>query len=99
MSEAATGIKMIKEELDKAAVRSRLLFRAILIRNFGRTREMEVNAIFPIMTYPDSNNETITRRLLSRPKLFEKDDNFPKGVIINESFVCQHSQRTGKRRI
>ena len=60
MFEAATGIKMTEEELDKAAVRSRLLFRAILIRNYGRDRDLEVNAIFPIMTYPDPNNETVT---------------------------------------
>jgi aldehyde:ferredoxin oxidoreductase len=50
---AATGIPMTEKELDEAAERSRLLFRAILIRNFGRDRDMEVNAVFPTMQYPD----------------------------------------------
>jgi aldehyde:ferredoxin oxidoreductase len=59
MFRAATGIPMDEHELGKAAERSRLLFRAILIRNFGRDREMEVNAIFPSMTYPDANGETV----------------------------------------
>ncbi len=56
---AATGTPMTKEELDIAAERSRLLFRAILIRNFGRDRDMEVNAIFPTMQYPDPWGETV----------------------------------------
>ena len=60
MFEAATGIPMTEEELNNAAERSRLLFRAIIIRNHGRTREMEVNAIFPIMQYPDPWGETVT---------------------------------------
>jgi aldehyde:ferredoxin oxidoreductase len=50
---------MTEEELNEAAERSRLLFRAILIRNFGRDREMEVNAIFPTMQYPDPWGETV----------------------------------------
>ncbi|NLL51933.1 MAG: aldehyde ferredoxin oxidoreductase [Peptococcaceae bacterium] len=60
MFEAATGIPMTEEELNIAAERSRLLFRAITIRNYGRTRELEVNAIFPIMQYPDPWGETVT---------------------------------------
>jgi aldehyde:ferredoxin oxidoreductase len=56
---AATGIPMTKQALDEAAERSRLLFRAILIRNFGRDRDMEVNAIFPTMQYPDPWGETV----------------------------------------
>ena len=57
---AATGIETTQEELNLAAERSRLLFRAILIRNFGRDREMEVNAIFPTMQYPDPWGETVS---------------------------------------
>ncbi|HEY3425572.1 MAG TPA: aldehyde ferredoxin oxidoreductase C-terminal domain-containing protein, partial [Negativicutes bacterium] len=60
MFEAATGIKMTEKVLDEAAERSKLLFRGIIIRNYGRDREMEVNAIFPIMTYPDPWNQTCT---------------------------------------
>ena len=57
---AATGLGISPEALNDAAVRSRLLFRAILIRNFERTRDMEVGAIFPTMQYPDSFGETVT---------------------------------------
>jgi len=60
MFTAATGVSMTAEELNFAAVRSRLLYRAILIRNHGRTRDMEVNAIFPSMQYPDSFGETVS---------------------------------------
>ena len=60
MYTAATGIPMTQEELNEAAERSRLLFRAIIIRNFGRDRDMEVNAIFPTMQYPDAHGETVT---------------------------------------
>jgi aldehyde:ferredoxin oxidoreductase len=59
MFTAATGIEMSEEELNNAAERSRLLFRAIIIRNYNRTRDMEVKAIFPIMTYPDPWNQTV----------------------------------------
>jgi len=59
MFTAATGIPMTKEKLDEAAERSHLLFRAITIRDFGRTREMEVNAIFPTMRYPDPLGQTV----------------------------------------
>ncbi len=54
MYEAATGNHLSLEELKDMAIRSRLLFRSILIRNYGRTREQEVNAIYPGLTYPDS---------------------------------------------
>lgn len=54
MYEAATGIPMTYEQMKEMAVRARLVFRATLIRNYGRTREQEVNEIFPSMTYPDS---------------------------------------------
>lgn len=54
MYEAATGNSMTLEEMTEMAVRARLLFRAILIRNSERTREQEVNAVYPGLTYPDS---------------------------------------------
>lgn len=60
MFEVATGIKITEKELNEAAERSKLLFRAITIRNYGRDRDMEVKAIFPIMTYPDPWGETVT---------------------------------------
>ncbi len=51
---AATGQDMSLEEMHEMAVRGRLLFRAIMIRDSGRCREQEVNAIYPGLTYPDS---------------------------------------------
>jgi aldehyde:ferredoxin oxidoreductase len=51
---------MTETELNAAAERSKLLFRAILIRNFQRTRELEVGAIFPTMQYPDPWGETVS---------------------------------------
>jgi aldehyde:ferredoxin oxidoreductase len=60
MYTAATGIPMTQDGLNEAAERSRLLFRAIIIRNFGRDRDMEVSAIFPTMQYPDARGETVT---------------------------------------
>ncbi len=60
MYEAATGEKISTEELHKFAERSRLLFRAILIRNYGRDRQQEVNAIFPSMQWPDQSGQTVT---------------------------------------
>jgi len=40
-------------------VRSKLLMRAICMRNHGRTREMEVNAVFPTLQYPDPRGEIV----------------------------------------
>ena len=57
MYQAATGYPITPEELDEAAYRSKLLFRAILIRNYGRTRKMEVEQIWHVMQIPDSLNE------------------------------------------
>lgn len=54
MYEAATGYKMSLEDLEEMAERSKLLMRAIHIRNYGRDRELEVNAVYPGLTYPDS---------------------------------------------
>ena len=60
MYTAATGIPMTEEELNDVGERSKLLFRAILMRNFGRDRDMEVNATFPLLTYPDPWGEVCT---------------------------------------
>lgn len=57
MYQAATGHPMTEEELEESANRSKLLYRAILIRNFGRDREMEVNAVWPGICIPDSWGE------------------------------------------
>ena len=54
---AATGYDISYEELCDTATRSKLLYRAILIRNHGRDRDMEVNAAFPILEYPDPHGE------------------------------------------
>jgi aldehyde:ferredoxin oxidoreductase len=61
MFTAATGLPMSEEELNEAAERIHLLFRAILIRDFGRDRDMEVGAIFPTMQYPDPLGQTVGR--------------------------------------
>jgi aldehyde:ferredoxin oxidoreductase len=60
MYECATGISMTEQALNDAAIRSKLLMRAIEIRNYGRTREMEVREIYPALTYPDPRGETVT---------------------------------------
>ncbi|MDR2089076.1 MAG: aldehyde ferredoxin oxidoreductase [Clostridiales Family XIII bacterium] len=57
---AATGIKMTEEELKRYCRRSKNLFRAILIRNHGRTREMEVNEVYPPLRYPDCEGVTVS---------------------------------------
>jgi aldehyde:ferredoxin oxidoreductase len=57
---AATGIQATEEEIGAAAERSKLLMRAITMRNFGRDREMEVNAVFPTLQYPDPRGESVT---------------------------------------
>ena len=59
MFTAATGIQTTEKELDEAAERCNLLFRAIIMRHSGRCREQEVNAIFPTMQYPDPLGQTV----------------------------------------
>lgn len=53
MFAAATGYPMTLDELKTAADRSKNLFRAVLIRNDGRDRELEVNAVWPGICIPD----------------------------------------------
>jgi aldehyde:ferredoxin oxidoreductase len=60
MYEAATGISMTHEEIFLAAERLKNLCRAILIRNYGRTRELEVGQVYPILTYPDADGKTVS---------------------------------------
>lgn len=53
MYAAATGYPMTLEEIVEAADRSKNLFRAVLIRNDGRDRELEVSAVWPGICIPD----------------------------------------------
>jgi aldehyde:ferredoxin oxidoreductase len=55
----AAGTNFTEADLNDAAERIKNLFRAILIRNYGRTREMEVNEVLPILTYPDADDKTV----------------------------------------
>lgn len=56
---AATGIECSAEELFNAGMRVKQLFRAIMMRNHGRTRDMEVEEIYPYLTFPDPWQETV----------------------------------------
>ena len=58
MYQAATGYQLTVEELERAAYRSKLLFRAILIRDSHRSRKQEMEAIWRTISIPDSYNET-----------------------------------------
>ena len=58
MFTAATGYPMTPGELCDAAYRSKLLFRAILIKSHGRTRRREIEEVWRVMSIPDSWNET-----------------------------------------
>ena len=61
MYRAATGkMDTTVEDLYAMADRGRLLFRAVLMRNFGRCRDLEVPQPYPNMTYPDPKGETAT---------------------------------------
>jgi aldehyde:ferredoxin oxidoreductase len=55
----ATGFNLTEKEMDDAAERIKNLFRAILIRNYNRNREMEVNEVFPMLLYSDSDGKTV----------------------------------------
>ena len=56
----ATGMNLSEADINDAAERIKNLFRAILIRNYGRTREMEVNEVLPMLTYPDADGKTVS---------------------------------------
>jgi aldehyde:ferredoxin oxidoreductase len=61
MFRAATGIDDAEtEDLLDVGQTGRLLYRAILMRDYGRCRDLEVPMMYPIMTYPDPEGETCT---------------------------------------
>lgn len=60
MFSAATGLETSEEQLFAAGVRSKLLMRAILIRNYSRTRDLEVEEMYPWLTWPDPWGQTCT---------------------------------------
>jgi aldehyde:ferredoxin oxidoreductase len=106
MFEAATGFKTTEKELNEAAERSKLLFRAIIIRNYGRDRNMEVNAIFPIMTYPDPWGQTVTWKewndlvdLYYHERGWDKETGWPTREVYNRfglDFVADELEKIGK---
>jgi aldehyde:ferredoxin oxidoreductase len=106
MFEAATGFKTTEAELNEAAERSKLLFRAIIIRNYGRDRNMEVNAIFPIMTYPDPWGQTVTWKewndlvdLYYHERGWDKETGWPTREVYNRfglDFVADELEKIGK---
>lgn len=57
---AATGIGITPDELTESARRCKLIARAILMRNYGRCRDMEVETTYPLLTYPDPWGEVDT---------------------------------------
>jgi aldehyde:ferredoxin oxidoreductase len=56
----ATGLNLSEADINDAAERFKNLFRAILIRNYGRTREMEVREVLPMLAYPDADGKTVS---------------------------------------
>lgn len=60
MFSAGIGLDVSEEELYEAGMRGRLIFRAILMRDHHRTRDMEVEEMFPWLTFPDFHNQVAT---------------------------------------
>jgi aldehyde:ferredoxin oxidoreductase len=58
--EAATGVKLTVEDMDRYARKLKNLFRAIIIRDFERNRDMEVNEVMSFLKYPDPYGRTVT---------------------------------------
>lgn len=57
---AATGADDVTtEDLYRAAERGRLLERAIFMRNHNRNRDLEVEEMYPYLTYPDPFGECL----------------------------------------
>lgn len=56
MFNAATGYDLTEEQLFECGERIKTVFRALLVRNSGRTRDVEVEEIFPIMSFPNCHN-------------------------------------------
>jgi len=51
-----TGIDTTEEEMDKAGERLKNQVRALIMRNYDRTREQEVNEIMPFFRIPDHSS-------------------------------------------
>ncbi len=60
MFNAVTGLDVNMDDLYDASMAGFLLARAILMRNHGRCRDMEVEAMYPYLTYPDICRERVT---------------------------------------
>lgn len=59
--EAATGDVWDKEMTDALAQRSKLLFRAILMKHSGRCRKQETDAVYPSIEMPDAEGVVVSR--------------------------------------
>ena len=57
---AATGIDVTLDQLMDVCEKSRLIYRAILMRNAGRTRDLEVENCYYWLTYPDPWGKIVT---------------------------------------
>ena len=55
---AVTGIDTTEQELDKMGLRITDMYRAIQIRNYDRTRELEWNEVVPFFRRPDATTGT-----------------------------------------
>jgi len=51
---AVTGITMTENEMDRMGERCKNMQRALLVRNYDRDRETELNAIMPWISRPDA---------------------------------------------
>ncbi len=60
MYNAVTGLDVTEEELWEAADAANVLYRAVLMRNHGRCRDMESVEPFPFMRYPDPYGDSCT---------------------------------------
>jgi aldehyde:ferredoxin oxidoreductase len=60
MLTAAIGDIWTRDMTDTLAQRSKLLFRAILMRHSGRSREQEVTAVYPSIQMPDASGLTVS---------------------------------------
>ncbi|MBR2789998.1 MAG: hypothetical protein IKD70_05210 [Eggerthellaceae bacterium] len=57
---AATGIPTSEEEFYHMCERVKQLFRAMMMRYHGRTREIEVNQSYRIISFPDSDGVVVS---------------------------------------
>ncbi len=53
MFEAVTGIQTTMDDLYDVSYQSSLIFRAIMMRNHGRCRDMEIEATYEFVSHPD----------------------------------------------